>query len=522
MPGQVRHSLPFSIVEFYLNKDEDIFLSVPPEKLGRVIRDGKGPPGMEGLFFFPITDPIGLRTNTPLLCDALRQADLEDMWKRLTDSAKFPDLPAVFPKPAVAEAWASACAEDDLRRKFADMSGVLRGLIASHPSTDRLSDQLKEVLDRYVEETPILRAHDLEFNTDYGDYSIVGQQGCGDLTMNQWNVAFLNRQIDEGRPWLLYADGEPIARRRYTCLIKRQRDGDQRTSMTIELVRFIPNPRDSHHMVEVWNGSDWKAQGDDIEFAVSNRQVIRDGHVVDLSTITDRFSDLRCLFQLANLNSKDDLSTASYTDPGRGKRVLFASPTDDDVWLGEAELMADKNLQRAAMKGPIFLNLLAHGLGAEPRLASAALRKIGYEEVRNDTISLRRGQFRLTEEDNRIVEVFLRRNTYNWTMIGLTKERDRILALACEGDPKRLVGLTVEEAAEKLQSAGAHDALLIVAGQDVFQFADLGPGAGLPYSTVTMADGSDLDITVRPRRTRIRCAFIFAKPTTQGNAERST
>jgi len=55
---------------------------------------------------------------------------------------------------------------------------------------------------------------------------LVLMQGCGDLTMNAWNVAFVSGPSDSSdRSWtLLYPDGEPLNDRTYTCLIKWKTD----------------------------------------------------------------------------------------------------------------------------------------------------------------------------------------------------------------------------------------------------------------------------------------------------------
>jgi hypothetical protein len=106
------------------------------------------------------------------------------------------------------------------------------------------------------------------------------------------------------------------------------------------------------------------------------------------------------------------------------------------------------------------------------------------------------------------VEVYLRRNTYGWTMIGLTRGNDKILGLACEGDPATRTGHILEEAASKLRAVGAHNAFLMDEGADVFQLALLGLSG--PKATVA-GGGPTLDITVSLKRTRLRATFLFAR-----------
>jgi hypothetical protein len=118
------------------------------------------------------------------------------------------------------------------------------------------------------------------------------------------------------------------------------------------------------------------------------------------------------------------------------------------------------------------------------------------------------GEFRFVPEDDTQVEVYLRRNTYGWTMVGLTKGNDKILCLACEGNPATRTGHVLEEAASILRAAGAHNALLIDEGADVFQMALL--NGSWPKAKVA-GGGPDLDITVPLQRTRLRATFIFTR-----------
>jgi hypothetical protein len=141
-----------------------------------------------------------------------------------------------------------------------------------------------------------------------------------------------------------------------------------------------------------------------------------------------------------------------------------------------------------------------------------ATHEARYSEVTDPRAKLEEGQFRFLPDDDTQVEVYLRRNTYGWTMIGLTEKNDKVLCLACEGDPARHQKYTIEAAAGKLQEVGAHDALLMDEGVDVFQAALL----GLTGPKAKVASGPpDLDITVpldltRPR-TRLRATFLFVR-----------
>lgn len=251
-------------------------------------------------------------------------------------------------------------------------------------------------------------------------------------------------------------------------------------------------------------GGRWVQCGDEVEFAVSNQQIIRDSNIVKVSRLTHQFSDLRHPLQMPNLNPTTLLFTG---DPGR-PRFYFGRVTHDDIWFGEAQLINDVNLQRAAMTGPIFLSRLHEGLGASVEQVRGAMRLARYTEVPDSRIELLEGEFRFVPEDDMQVEVYLRRNTYGWTMIGLTRGNDKILCLACEGDPATRTGHVLEEAASKLRAAGAHNAFLMDEGADVFQLALLGLSG--PKATVA-GGGPTLDITVSLKRTRLRAMFLFAR-----------
>jgi hypothetical protein len=370
-----------------------------------------------------------------------------------------------------------------------------------------------QVMQAYTDENARLASHDAEFNNVCPNHEIIGQQGCGDLTMNLWNVAYLNSPLarDE-RPTLIFPHKEPLAGRTYSCLVKWKPKGDSPSQMTIEDVQFDPNAESAKGMVWVKRDGQSAQRGDEIEFAVSNQQVIRAGQILDISRFTHEFSDLRHLLQMPNLNPKDTLPITDETgaqrfDTGR-PRFYFGRATEDDIWLGEAQLIHDVNLQRAAMMGPVFLSRLYEGLGVSVEQMRGAMVLAGYQEITDPRKELDEGEYRFVREDDTQVEVYLRRNTYGWTMIGLTEKQDKLLCLACEGNPARREGHVLEKAACKLRQAGAHNALLIDEGADVFQVALL--GHNLPKVKVA-GNGPELDVTVPLKRTRLRATFIFAR-----------
>jgi hypothetical protein len=129
-----------------------------------------------------------------------------------------------------------------------------------------------------------------------------------------------------------------------------------------------------------------------------------------------------------------------------------------------------------------------------------ALVAFGYREQPDARAELAAGEFRFVPEDTSLVEVFLLRNRYGWTMIGLTKDGDSTLCLACEGDPHANRGHILASAAQRLIDAGAWNAVLIDEGADMFQAALLKGGGGPP-----------LQATIPLKRTRLRATFVFGR-----------
>lgn len=466
------------VVEFDPSQGEEIFLTYTHDfKNGpRIIRTGIGPPYMQRprpRYPGEITaHPFGQRLGTWLI-----QENLRDCGNRPNCNRN--------PKCDFHQA------EDQLSKAVAG----------------RASSDVITLLQDYLDEVPAIPAHDREFINVYSDYEIIGQQGCGDLTMNLWYVAYINSPLARPSPALIHLFEEPVESRTYSCLVKwlSERDPNKvpRYELTIEDVRFTTLAKQPNDMVFTWDGNHWAPRGDDIEFAVYGKQVIRDGQVVNLSRITHEFSDLRHLVQMPNINPDTPLFNG---DPGR-PRFYFGRMQHADVWFGEAQLLDDTNLQRAACAGPIFLSRLYRGMGASVEQIRGAMQIAGYREVTNPRQPLGVGEYRFVPEDDTLVEVYLKRNTYGWTMIGLSRENDKILCLACEGVPG-VTGHILENAANKLICAGAYNGLLIDEGADVFQMALLGLSG--PKAKVA-GGGPDLDITVPLKRTRLRATFIFAR-----------
>ena len=454
-----RVPVDLSIVEFDPIVGEEIFLTYtwdreegPPIK-----RTGMGPPFMQrigGRVNAWIMHPFALRAGSWLIRDTMGAEELNEATQELQES----------------------------RRR-------------------EIQTQDLEVLKETIDELKSLPSHEGRFRTAYPNHEVIGIQGCGDLTMNYWNVAFINDRLGKRPNTLICLRDEPLDHRTYSCLVKwKTEHGPGR--VTIEDLQFKANVRADrvNEMVWVRFGASWLPRAERIAFAVSNQQVIRDGKIVPTVTSCHQFSDLRHLIQMPNLNPEGPLHAAERSvKEGRYRpRTYFGKPQYEDLWLGEKELLNDasQNLVRAALSGPVFLNFPD---GADKQVLRGALSLSGYREVPNPLDVLEKGDWRFVERGPQVtvLEIYFKRNTYSWTMIGLTPENRRILCLACSGFPGKS-GYLLEEAAERLLEAGAHNALLIDEGADVFQMVAEGDG--------------QLRETLPGKRRRIRATFIFAQP----------
>ena len=515
-----------SIVKYDPAGGEELFLTYTRDRINGPIltRSGVGPPVMRRVRprvpGETTTHPFGQRVGSWLIQIDLKRTDAKEVLEALKGEVE--RCYVVDPQGSLPNGIKvlKDCL-DKIDPQRPDRDQALNDLIELCGQRDQAEGQVRDsirVLKDYLYELPTNPAHDDEFTKVYPGWTIIGQQGCGDLTMNLWNVAYVNSPFVGGNrpPVLIHPFEEPIDQRTYSCLVKWRPAREDGRRYTIEDVRFSTVAQQPSGMVFTRTDGEWTAKGDRIEFAVYGKQIIRLGKVVNVSRITQEFSDLRHLVQLPNLNpmNQDPENPDPRREPlfpgdsGR-PRFYFGRSQDDDVWFGEAELLHDVNLQRAATgKGPVILSRLYRGLGASQLQIRGAMRMARYDEISDSRQPLEVGQYRFVPEDDTLVDVYLKRNTYRWSMIGLPNNGDSILSLACEGKPGGS-GYVLRSAAKHLMKAGACDALLIDEGQDVFQAALLGHSG--PKRTVA-GGGPGLDHPVELRRTRLRATFIFASP----------
>lgn len=464
MPRQLvflRVPVDLSILEFDLTDEEELFLTYTwgREQGPHIERDGRTPPYMLVIgdpSQEPTSDAFALRLGTWLIQEQMRQDE----------------------RAEAEQALRQAMREQDQKRILV-LKHTLEELDCVEPDSPK-----------YV------RAHDAVFLERLNAYKIIGQQGCGDLTMNYWNVAYLNSPLANQPPALIHLPDEELEVRTYSCLVKWKADGRSQHRMTIQEVKFRRRDLvyETNQIVEIRYDGRWLPRGDSIEFALSNQQVIRAGKIVPVVTTCHQFSDVRHLLQLPNLNPKKPL----YIGEAERERRYFGNPPAGDVWFGERAFIEDasRNLLRAALSSPIKLEF---SNVADERRLRGALQLASYHETLDALEPLAPGHWRFIPQKGlaKLVEIYFKRNTYGWTMIGLTQDNTRLLCLAAKGVPGQ-TGYTLEEAAKILLQAGAWNALLIDEGLDVFQF-------------MRKEDGQ-LHPIIEPRRRRLRATFTMGVP----------
>lgn len=406
--------------------------------------------------------------------------------------------------------WDKASKAQDLSKLDKKISSVVNeaGQAPSAQMKDYI-DQLADLRNKNAGESTYLE----QFRKIYPGWDVVAVQGIGDLTMNHWNVGYLRSPFTNKRAEILHLLDEPIHDRIYTCLVKWIDRMPKYQIRNVRFNRFVFNTDRNDPMVVQIDG---EGVADKIEFAVYGQQLVTPrqdgigGVVFDPSDIVHQFSDVRHLLQLPNLN------------PAVGRpRYFFGKPQQDDVWLGEAELLDDRNLRRAALVGPIELNRLYQGLGvsidqvrdamktATPYSEAQTLsgKKLHYDDI---PISLAAkgtpsvAEWRVVKENDALIDVRIRENRYPCTMIGVN-DLGGLYFFAWKGAYSNWPGLTLRQAANELVLKGVVSAILCDEGADVFQYFDQGAGLHPPV--------------ISPGRGQMRALFVVARPSRPSEKE---
>jgi hypothetical protein len=385
---------------------------------------------------------------------------------------------------------------------------------------------------------------------------IVFMQGCGDLTMNMWNVAFVSGDsCHNALGWdLLHAPDEPINDRTYTCLIKWRKDSlNILPTLALNYRIVYPYQIASLAFKAPWLGkrenperhvflADGKQRvpiGHLIEFAVYGKQICGAADALPgevqlkqrLRSIIQQFSDIRHVYRLPNLNphlqfdekETRDLGIWEYKDK---PRFLFNERTADDTWLFERALIqGDRNLRVAALNQAIQFD--KRDLGAPEQWIEFILNKEPAEPSdrrytrADEAEELREGQWRWVKEGRKDwLEIFLQLNHFPCSMIGVTAEDEAVLShdvgrvlatqrlfFVAHGHNYNRFGCTILEAARLLADAGARNILMFDEGSDVFQLVKLPGNIAGNRPKVALSAGEELTPAVPLKRRQLRCVF---------------
>ena len=445
--------LPMSLVTFSRNKNENIFLlySKGFEHGPGIHRDGQGSPWM-----------IEPETQNRRVTDAHEQR--KGTWLINEDARQL--VRDSIPK------WSKAV----IQKRDKDLMDPID------------AEQRLKYYEKFRDSLDDLPDFQSEFECIYPHHSIVGMQGCGNLSMNEWYVAYLCSPFTNNKPTFIALPEDRKDRvppRQYTCLVK-YKNGNVRIENVI--FNFLQE--------RILSSAETQINiTDDVEFAVYGTQVLRQGELVELSDIVEQIADVRHLFKLSNLNPLSQ----TQNEPHRRPRRFFGEKQFDDVWFGESELLKNLALRRAALTQPVLLNRQFEHLGADPEFVKEIFEQQGYKKDKQKDRFIRHsdGTWRFREETDELVEVKLLRNVYAYSLIGID-EHGNILVLAVGGLAGRR-GQTLEAAVQNIRSYGAINALLIDQGDDVFQYA-------------TSPNGT-FESRVKLLRPQLRAVFVMASST---------
>lgn len=352
-----------------------------------------------------------------------------------------------------------------------------------------------------------------EFYRAYPGYEIVAIQGIGDLTMNLWNVAYINSAFTK-EPKFLHLFDERINDRTYSCLVKWKSGKLQISDLRFN--RYLFNECKDDPKVVTING---EPVADKIEFAVYGQRMIHPGfgdssgapEVFDRAEIAHQFADIRHLLELPNLNPNQSFPIAG--DSGR-PRYYFGREQDDDIWFGEAELLENRNLRKAAITGSVELNTLHSGLGVSHDQVNAAMDRHRYIKVDHPTAPLMSKeipmfgavigqadtcQWRFVSGEDQYVELKLRENRYPCTMVGLNED-GQFYMFAWNGIYSKEPGLTLRQSAFVMCRHGVANAILCDEGGDAFQY---------------IKSNNSLSPKIKPSRGQMRAVFVVARRVTE-------
>jgi hypothetical protein len=349
---------------------------------------------------------------------------------------------------------------------------------------------LPPTIDPYVQRagTWTLYHHVKHFLHQLGDeWTIVGVQSQGDLTMNPWHIAYIGKSHlpDQDRELcaLMTAGDpyqEPFSSRIYRCLVKWGDEAMQARQVRYECLNLRIegirggyalkiNEPDIADRYNSWftnlpgYNSSTRNIAPLVEFALSGKPVVENGIELSLVNAIDRFEDVRHVFNLPEVKATG----------------FYMKQEVERLNFGEYLLYKYSNVRRAALSAPVIIDLNIEGrVLVTWEDAENALRKRHFSTTKESPT--RRGQFRryTDQADRDKVEIFFPHNVYPFGVIGVQTAHDKegspgnIVCLSSGGLSGR-VGNTLEGIARIMfDFFGCVDAMVLDEGLDVFFLAN--------------------------------------------------
>lgn len=343
---------------------------------------------------------------------------------------------------------------------------------------DWQDDDLSPTTNPFVQRagTWTLYHHLKRFLERYGnEWEVTAIQSNGDLTMNQWHVAHIDRR-PEAPPILcgLLTDGddkEPVGKRTYRALVKwndlaSRIRGTRNEFMDIRFEplageAWLPKAADTA-VAEELDGqfsrlpeydSNTHELGSVMEFCLAGKPIVEKGMQVPFTNAIDRFQDLRHVFNLPTVAADGN----------------FHRNKVNSINLGEFQLFKNLNERRAATSSPIIVNLNLDGFVTSNWID---VREALHEKHFTETLKSpsRRGEFRSYGDDQ--IEIYFPHNVYPFGVLGIRKSDsgtyNQLVGLSSGGLSGR-VGNTLEGITQIMfDFLGCTDAMVLDEGFDVF------------------------------------------------------
>ena len=264
-------------------------------------------------------------------------------------------------------------------------------------------------------------------------HRIIGVFGNGNLFANDWFITYVHGK-------LFHRQGEPVEDRVYSCLVARQNG-----MVTIEDLQFSHEPSGW----KVWAVSCGTRRDitQEVSVATYGQRVLQEEVALSSEELLyGQFSNLRHLLVLPGIRSPI------------GREHVFSSQ----------ELLDHDHPDRlrAAVRGEAVRagGLEFSGLTVSAEQRDEAFRAWGYTQVESEDHVANRGEYYVHDDGSMTIK--FKESVNSLTVVGVDPQGQVIVATV-PGRTSR-EGVTFQEAAELIKAQGAHNAIVLSQGGDVF------------------------------------------------------